>query len=259
MNLARFILQPTRTQNCFPLIFAMVNLPIAPSTYGGFHSTEASSLLLHTTDENSNSRNIPSLMKRRRKNALPKNNFWFWMILACGCFTTLFILATFPSQDELDMFHRYDLSMWFDTLRLRRAQALANASRLSFLGQSAQPSLAQRTFQDVIAASSSKHHSSHHNNKKGDHNDAPPEGCEATVMILRHCEKGRVREHCDTVGYERSVYLATLFGDEARWPSPSYIFSEGPGHRHKRKKMNFRELETVGPIARKAGIKVDDR
>jgi hypothetical protein len=85
------------------------------------------------------------------------------------------------------------------------------------------------------------------------------DGCETTIVLIRHCEKGSVIEHCAYQGYERSVYLASLFGNhrDARWPTPSYIFAEGPQGRN-RHKMNFREVETVGPLAEAAGIPVDD-
>ena len=86
-----------------------------------------------------------------------------------------------------------------------------------------------------------------------------PDGCEATVMLVRHCEKGDIREHCNYLGFERSVYLASLFGDDphARWPAPEYIFAMTPGGRHNKHKMNYREVETVGPLANKTGVTVD--
>ena len=90
-----------------------------------------------------------------------------------------------------------------------------------------------------------------------DHN-AMEDGCEATIMIIRHCEKGNLKKHCDYVGLERSVYLASLFGeDEERWPAPSYIFAEGPDGRTHPDKRNYREIETVGPLSVKTGVKVD--
>ena len=46
-----------------------------------------------------------------------------------------------------------------------------------------------------------------------------PQGCESTVLIIRHCEDlgGHVRyedgsSHCSYLGFQRSVYFATLFG-----------------------------------------------
>lgn len=121
-----------------------------------------------------------------------------------------------------------------------------------------------------------KHHHHHHNDHEEDDNRdgsstqnkhhhrqraAPPphDGCEVTVVLMRHCEKGTVTEHCAYQGYERSVYLASLFGSDAasRWPTPSLIFAEGPKRSHGHK-MNFREDETVGPLAEKAHISVDD-
>lgn len=87
--------------------------------------------------------------------------------------------------------------------------------------------------------------------------DPPPEGCEATVLLLRHCEKNDIREHCDLIGYERSVYLASLFGDgDERWPTPSFLYAEGPGARSNPHKLNFREIETIGPLAHKTGVTV---
>jgi hypothetical protein len=84
--------------------------------------------------------------------------------------------------------------------------------------------------------------------------------CEATIILVRHCEKGFLKRHCDYIGLERSVYLSTLFGDSPgpeRWPTPAYIFAEGPGDRHHQSKRNFREIETVAPLSLKTGIPVD--
>ena len=75
---------------------------------------------------------------------------------------------------------------------------------------------------------------------------------------MRHCEKGALKKHCDYIGLERAVYLASLFGDDdERWPAPSYIFAEGPGGRRNPFKRNYREIETVGPLSRKTGVMVD--
>lgn len=93
--------------------------------------------------------------------------------------------------------------------------------------------------------------------KKEGHKE-PPEGCEATVMLVRHCEKSDRKANCDYVGFERSVYLATLFGNhEERWPSPSYIYALQPGHRNNPKKRNFREIQTVLPVSEKFALDVD--
>lgn len=97
------------------------------------------------------------------------------------------------------------------------------------------------------------------NNSNNNKNKKLHEGCEATVVIVRHCEKAHIREHCAYIGYERSVYLATQFGDDhnERWPAPSYIFALAPGGRNNAHKMNFREIETAGPLAKKTGVKVN--
>jgi hypothetical protein len=92
------------------------------------------------------------------------------------------------------------------------------------------------------------------------HNHKLNDGCELTVMLVRHCEKGSVREHCDFNGFERSVYLASQFGDgrKDRWPLPSYIFALNPSGRQNEKKLNLREIETVLPLAKKTGVRIDD-
>jgi hypothetical protein len=99
-----------------------------------------------------------------------------------------------------------------------------------------------------------KHHHHHHNNKNEPKDLFP--GCETTVMLIRHCEKGTVTEHCAVSGFERSVYLSHLFG--SRWPKPVGIFAQSPRGRQNRHKMNFREIETVGPLAASANLTVDD-
>ena len=146
--------------------------------------------------------------------------------------------------------------------QIRKAQRIADSNRERLLNA---PS---------IAANKSKN-SAHHDSevdsvrrlpfsrrkrsRGNDHESTAPEGCEATIIILRHCEKGHIREHCDFVGYERSVFLSTLFGQgNERWPAPSYIFALGPGNRRNHQRMNFREIETVGPLSQKTGVLVDD-
>ncbi len=87
----------------------------------------------------------------------------------------------------------------------------------------------------------------------------PPEGCQGTVIIIRHCEKGSIREHCDTMGFERAHYISTLFGAEAeaRWPAPSYLFALAPGERHNKHVNNYREVETLQPLSDKIGVPID--
>ena len=75
---------------------------------------------------------------------------------------------------------------------------------------------------------------------------------------MRHCEKGNLKKHCDYIGLERSVYLASLFGDKnERWPTPAYIFAESPDGRRNSYKRNYREVETAGPLSQKTGVEVD--
>jgi len=142
-------------------------------------------------------------------------------------------LVTFPSSDEMEAAYEQGSSIF----RVHQAQRTAD--------------LASRSVNNLNEdAKTAKHHHGSFN---------VTDGCEATVMIVRHCEKGDIREHCALNGYQRALYLASLFGDgEERWPAPSYIFALSPGGRHNRRKMNFREIETVLPLANKAGVTIDD-
>ena len=112
-----------------------------------------------------------------------------------------------------------------------------------------------------------REHPSHHNHHDKYHGGDEslvipmPIGCETTVVLIRHCEKELIAEHCAYNGYERSVYLSTLFGDDttAKYPKPRYIFAESPISRNTHShKMNFREVETVGPMAEVLNVPIDD-
>lgn len=87
-----------------------------------------------------------------------------------------------------------------------------------------------------------------------------PVGCQATTIIIRHCEKGDIREHCSPLGFQRADYLASLFGndEQSRWPSPSYLFALSPGDRNNDKVHNYREIETITPLSKKINVEIDD-
>lgn len=95
----------------------------------------------------------------------------------------------------------------------------------------------------------------------------PVVGCESTVLIVRHCEDlgGHVRyedgsSHCSYLGFQRSLYLATLFGNEtshqrkattARWPLPTKLYGlwnqDG---------TNKRQYELLKPLSDKTGVPI---
>ena len=87
----------------------------------------------------------------------------------------------------------------------------------------------------------------------------PPEGCEVTILIIRHCEGGPAREHCGYMGYQRSEYFATLFGEGGKYPEPSFIFALNAGERHNPIVRNWREIETVQPLADKINATIDTK
>ena len=99
-------------------------------------------------------------------------------------------------------------------------------------------------------------------NEGGDLDDPPipppPEGCDATILIVRHCEEGHSSEHCGLIGFQRAEYFATLFGEGAKWPKPSYLIGMAIGERaHNPYKKNWREIETIQPLADKFGMEID--
>jgi hypothetical protein len=83
-------------------------------------------------------------------------------------------------------------------------------------------------------------------------------GCEATVLVMRHCEKKGIlhvdadgNQHCSYLGMERAYWLPSIFG--TRWPVPSYLFVMSvsrDGH------FNFREYETLKPLADQFGVDI---
>ena len=94
-----------------------------------------------------------------------------------------------------------------------------------------------------------------------------PSGCESTVIILRHCEKEGPEifdedgnEHCNYVGYERAQFIPTLFATPAtnvntdKWPVPAALFALSP---QRSDRFNFRELETLTPLANHFGLQVE--
>lgn len=95
------------------------------------------------------------------------------------------------------------------------------------------------------------HH--HHRDKKN-----LTQGCEATVLILRHCEKyGNTLDehgdaHCSYIGYQRAAFLPTLFG--TRWPLPSALLSMTT---IRGQHSNFREVETLRPLSKLTGVPIE--
>jgi len=83
--------------------------------------------------------------------------------------------------------------------------------------------------------------------------------CEATISIIRHCEKDVAREHCSYIGYEHSLYLSTLFGNltTSRWPVPAHIFALAPGERDNKYVRNWREVEMVEPLGHDNNLTID--
>jgi hypothetical protein len=92
-----------------------------------------------------------------------------------------------------------------------------------------------------------------------------PSGCETTVLLIRHCEKegdetidNDGNEHCNYIGLERAYFIPSLFGTpgngDHRWPVPTALFALTED---RSTNYNFREIETLLPLANKYGLKID--
>ena len=91
--------------------------------------------------------------------------------------------------------------------------------------------------------------------------DSLPSGCETTVILSRHCEKSGAEvededgdQHCSYLGFERAQFFAGLFGDNG-WPVPSLLYALAA---KRGSHFNFREIETVTPLANKFGLDLNE-
>jgi hypothetical protein len=132
---------------------------------------------------------------------------------------------------------------------------LGNAWELGFLGMKAQ----QLPDASVVHASSVLKLIRSSKENDGKAALPPPNGCESTIMLICHCEKGNLKSRCNYNGYERSVYLLTQFGNDQLewWPAPSKVYALQNSRQHGKKK-NYQEIETVNSVAFKFGLEVDE-
>jgi hypothetical protein len=87
-------------------------------------------------------------------------------------------------------------------------------------------------------------------------------GCETTILVMRHCEKEGPEvvdpdgnQHCSYLGHERAHFLPTLFGgDDNKYPVPSMLYALAAQRKHEH--FNFREIETLVPLANKYGLPI---
>lgn len=138
-------------------------------------------------------------------------------------------------------------NMWEMGLKGARAQGIADASMI------------RTTRIDSVDHTVHLVGSSKHGEDAPIINSSPPDGCESTIMLIRHCEKGNLRSHCNYNGFERAAFLASQFGDgKERWPAPSGLYALKTGGRGKRRhKVNYREVETVQHIADKHALDIN--
>ena len=84
----------------------------------------------------------------------------------------------------------------------KKVQDLAKKQKLDELDR---PSLeSEKYYNKTLSSLLDKHHAHKEypimGKSKPPPPPPPPSNCQTTIMILRHCEKGGVREHCDSLG-----------------------------------------------------------
>lgn len=177
------------------------------------------------------------------------------MLLVGLVAATVHILEVLPTKEEQEVARHYygDSAVYSlpgSTLQMRKAQDDADRAFAPLISNQRSLRKKHHSYEKVQSITHSKAISA-------SAESSLRTGCETTVLLLRHCEKGSVAEHCAYDGFERSVYLAdAVFG--YRWPYPSAIFVENPGRRRNPNRLNFREVETVGPLAQRSNVTVDD-
>lgn len=168
----------------------------------------------------------------------PRIKVWFVVSVSLAL-VTVFVLTSGVLDSE------WMENMWTIGVKGALAQGLADASMIKTTIRGSNPAVYLGKSQKQEDLELTK---------------TPPNGCETTIMLIRHCEKGDLKSHCNYLGFERAAYLATLFGHEKeRWPAPSAVYALKTGGRgHKNEKINYREVETVQYVAEKHGLSVDE-
>ena len=139
----------------------------------------------------------------------------------------------------------------------KKAQDVANKQFDKYLND---PSLKGELFYNATHKEYFLRESHEEKNHKSKPPVPPPPMCEATIMIIRHCEKELQREHCAYIGYQRAAYFSTLFGNgDERWPSPTYVYALAADKRRNEYVRNWREVETVLPLSTKLNITINDK
>jgi hypothetical protein len=96
-------------------------------------------------------------------------------------------------------------------------------------------------------------------------------GCRTTLIIMRHCEFTTAEDaevldeegnqRCSPTGLARADFIPSLFGHGARWPLPSKLYAmkrNFEGVREGDNPLNYREIETLTPLADASEIGIDD-
>lgn len=95
-------------------------------------------------------------------------------------------------------------------------------------------------------------------------------GCQSTLILMRHCEFTTAEDaeildeegnqHCSATGLARADYFPSLFGDGVKWPLPSKLYAmkrDREGVREEDNFLNYREIETLTPLADKSEVGID--
>jgi len=103
-------------------------------------------------------------------------------ILGLLCVALIAALPNIPTEQEIEIARAYDLPLLGSAKKIRKAQKLADSYRTSYLDPTP-------NFENVVKRVYHKHAAKHY--------AEPPEGCEATIIIVRR--KCCVYLNCSTM------------------------------------------------------------
>jgi hypothetical protein len=215
--------------------------------------------------------------QKRKRNLLVMSLLAVFLALICGGLTLWWTLRV-REEHQAAAVHAYN----------DQATATTTVSTASLDDDNVRPSIAARSVAQNVASSALDAL-----NRLGSSTtrlDGPKDGCECTLLVLRHCEKlasddddedgfGKTKKdkHCSYLGYERAAFIPTLFethdnrttgtsetehhvGAAAplrrrRWPAPSRLYALTTQRHNGR--SNYREWETIAPLSKSVGVDIE--
>lgn len=220
-----------------------------------------------SSDENNNEiRKLPHIPHDKQTIAPERStSLWKFLCLALflfACVTGYYFIAVHNlSLEQTSDAYQYSIinRIYLDSTskyQQNKDQSFADGERKKLLEI---PSIESEIYHNPAKEDEKNHKSMKSNNNSLP--SPPPDQCHATIIILRHCEKANVENHCSYIGYERALYISTLFDDGSgmhnpRYPKPSYLYALASNQRSKKKIRNYREIETLVPTSLSINIPI---